>query len=161
MRITGHPMNYTYILCVVLFSCGMVSVEKGAYLIGCSVCFTYLLQSHHNEHDGVSNHQPYYCLLNRLFRRSSKKTWKLRVTGLFRGIHQWPVNSPHKGPVTQKMFPFDAIIMVCFTYCLHYTYNAHIHVMWYGLRETKKLPFLLEPKAAVSFRLSATCMSSQ
>ena len=29
-----------------------------------------------------------------------------------RGIHQWPVNSPHKGPVTQSMFPFDDIIMI-------------------------------------------------
>ena len=28
-----------------------------------------------------------------------------------RGIHQWPVNSRHKGPVTQKMFPFDDVIM--------------------------------------------------
>ena len=28
-----------------------------------------------------------------------------------RGIHRWPVNSPHKGPVTRKMFPFDDIIM--------------------------------------------------
>ena len=28
-----------------------------------------------------------------------------------RGFHQWPVNSPHKGPVTQKMFPFDDIII--------------------------------------------------
>ena len=28
-----------------------------------------------------------------------------------RGIYQWPVNSPHKGPVTQKMFPFDDVIM--------------------------------------------------
>ena len=36
----------------------------------------------HNEHDGVSNHQPRYCLLNRLFRHRSKKTSKLRVTGL-------------------------------------------------------------------------------
>ena len=26
-----------------------------------------------------------------------------------RGIHRWPVNSPHKGPVTQKMFPFDDV----------------------------------------------------
>ena len=27
------------------------------------------------------------------------------------GIHRWPMNSPHKGPVTRKMFPFyDAII---------------------------------------------------
>ena len=24
-----------------------------------------------------------------------------------RGIHRWPVNSPHKWPVTRKMFPFD------------------------------------------------------
>ena len=28
-----------------------------------------------------------------------------------RGIHRWPVNSPHKGPVTRKMFPFHEIIM--------------------------------------------------
>ena len=40
------------------------------------------LRWRHNEHDGVSNHQPHGCLLNRLFRRRSKKTPKLRVTGL-------------------------------------------------------------------------------
>ena len=28
-----------------------------------------------------------------------------------RGIHWWPVNSPHKGPVTRKMFPFDDVTM--------------------------------------------------
>ena len=28
-----------------------------------------------------------------------------------RGIHRWPVNSPHKRPVTRKMFPFDDVIM--------------------------------------------------
>ena len=28
-----------------------------------------------------------------------------------RGIHRWPVNSPLKGPVTRKMFPFDDVIM--------------------------------------------------
>ena len=27
------------------------------------------------------------------------------------GIHRWPVNSPHKGPVTRKIFPFDDVIM--------------------------------------------------
>ena len=32
-----------------------------------------------------------------------------------RGIHRWPVNSPHKGPVTRKMFPFDDVIMIPFT----------------------------------------------
>ena len=28
------------------------------------------------------------------------------------GIHQGPVNSPHQWPVTQKMFPFDDVIMI-------------------------------------------------
>ena len=27
------------------------------------------------------------------------------------GIHRGPVNSPHKGPLTRKMFPFDDVIM--------------------------------------------------
>ena len=27
------------------------------------------------------------------------------------GIHRWPVNSPHKGPVTRKIFSFDDVIM--------------------------------------------------
>ena len=43
------------------------------------------LQWRHNEHDGVSNHQPHDCWLNRLVRRRSKKTSKLRVTGLCEG----------------------------------------------------------------------------
>ena len=38
------------------------------------------LQWRHNERDDVSNHQPHECLLNRLFRRRSKKT--PCVTGL-------------------------------------------------------------------------------
>ena len=44
-----------------------------------------------NERDGVSNHQPHQCLLNRLFRCRSQKTSKLRVTGLCEG------NSPVTG----------------------------------------------------------------
>ena len=72
------------------------------------------LQWRHNERrHGVSNHQPHDCLLNRLFRRRSKKTSKLRVTGLCAGIHRWLVNFPHKGPVTRKMFPIDDVIMHC------------------------------------------------
>ena len=69
------------------------------------------LQWRHNDHGGVSNHQPHDCLLNRLFRRRSKKTSKLRVTGLCAGNSPGPVNSPHKGPVTRKMFPFDDVII--------------------------------------------------
>ena len=40
------------------------------------------LQWHHNRRDSVSNHPPHDCLLNRLLRHRSKKTSKLRATGL-------------------------------------------------------------------------------
>ena len=33
-----------------------------------------------------------------------------------RGIHRWPVNSPHKGPVTRKMFPFDDVFRKHYRY---------------------------------------------
>ena len=79
------------------------------------------LQWRHNDHNGVSNHQPHGCLLNRLIRRRSKKTSKLRVTGLCAGNSPGPVNSPHKGPVTRKMFPFDDVIMCTTqTKCRHF-----------------------------------------
>ena len=52
------------------------------------------LQWRHNGHDSVSNHQPYDCLLNRLFRRKSKKTSKLRVTGLCAGNSPWTGEFP-------------------------------------------------------------------
>ena len=67
------------------------------------------LQWRYNGRHGVSNYQPHHCLLNRLFRRRSEKTSKLHVTGLCAGNS--PVNSPHKWPVTRKMFPFDDVIM--------------------------------------------------
>ena len=69
------------------------------------------LRWRHNDHAGVSNHRPHGCLLNRLFRHRSKKTSKLRVAGLCVGNSPGPVTSPHKGPVTRKMFPFDDVIM--------------------------------------------------
>ena len=65
----------------------------------------------HNDHDSVSNHQPHGGLLNRYSDADQRKTSKLRVTGLCVGNSPGPVNSPHKGPVTRKMFPFDDVIM--------------------------------------------------
>ena len=58
---------------------------------------TLSLQWHHNGHSSVSNHQPHDCLLHRLFRRRSKKTSKLRVTGLCAG------NSPGTGEFSAQM----------------------------------------------------------
>ena len=65
---------------------------------------TITLRWRHNDHAGVSNHQPHGCLLNRLFRRKSKKTSKLRVTGLCAGNSPgtgilWPQNDVENVPL--------------------------------------------------------------
>ena len=52
------------------------------------------LQWRHNGRDSVSNHQPHHCLLNGLFRRRSKKTSKLRVTGHLCGEFTGPGEFP-------------------------------------------------------------------
>ena len=61
-----------------------------------------------NGHDGVSNHQPHDFLLNRGFGRRLKKICASLAFVLY---EEWPVNYPHKWPVTLKMFPFDDVIM--------------------------------------------------
>ena len=58
---------------------------------GCNAESVSIPWSHHNERDDVSNHRCLLCLLNCWFRRRSKKTSKLRVTGLCVG------NSPVTG----------------------------------------------------------------
>ena len=57
----------------------------------------YYIRWRHNGCNSVSNHQPHHCLLNRLLRRRSKKTSKLRVTGLCAG------NSPGTGEFPAQM----------------------------------------------------------
>ena len=60
------------------------------------------LQWLHNEHDGVSNHQPHHCLPKCLFgrRKHQRKHQSSASLAFVRGINWSPVNSPHKGPVT-------------------------------------------------------------
>ena len=55
------------------------------------------LRWRHNGYDSVSNHQPRECLLRRLIRPTSKKTSKLRITGLCAG------NSPETGEFPAQM----------------------------------------------------------
>ena len=75
-----------------------------------NTCFA--LRWRHNERDCVSNHQPHDCLLNCLFRCRSMKT--SASLAFVRRIHRWPVNSPCKGLIKRKMFPFDDVIMVSY-----------------------------------------------
>ena len=87
--------NIDLYICVIfdLFAC-ISGTHKTCW---CSRHGWNALRWRHNGHDGVSNHQPRDCLLNRLFRRRSKKTSKLRVTGLCAG------NSPGTGEFPAQM----------------------------------------------------------
>ena len=135
----------------------VLHIEEQGFLFCCFLCTSCYITLHwrHNDHDGVSIHQPHDCLLNISFRHRGKKTSKLRVTGLCEGVHQGPVNSPHKGPVTRKMFPFDDVIIksdyyTSSWYLIRWVYNsisAFIHLPgWpfhlnYGLRLSITLYF--------------------
>ena len=46
-----------------------------------------------------------------------------------RGIPRSPVNSPHKWPVTPKMFPFDDVIMWVHYYRYYIGYHIHIEIL--------------------------------
>ena len=77
-----------------------------------STWYHFSLQWRHNGRNSVSNHQPHDCLLKGLFRhRSQRKHESSASLAFVHGIHRGPVNSPHKWPVTRKMFPFDDVPM--------------------------------------------------
>ena len=98
---TNHQMSYSWIRLINWLNYKVTS-----------------LQWCHNDRDGVSNHQPHDCLPKRLFKRRSKKTSKLRVTGPCEG------NSPVTGEFPAQM-----------------ANNAEIVSIWWchhGLFEKKK-----------------------
>ena len=93
------------------------------------------LRWRHNERDSVANHQPHDCLLNRLFRRRSKKTSKLRVTGLCVG------NSPGTGEFPAPMasnaenvsiwWRHHATLPLFVQIYVHYRQKLWITCIWY------------------------------
>ena len=58
-----------------------------------------------------------------------------------RGIHRGPVNSPHKWPVTRKMFPLDDVIMINAlgpdTNVHQWTWSSSVHVIYSCLLSAK------------------------
>ena len=92
-----HRIVSNAIVSVHTWFCQMTSLMASHLRLVPSVV-SLALQWRHNGCDGVSNHQPYDGLLNRSYRRRSKKTSKLCVAGLCTG------NSPVTSPVTGE-FP--------------------------------------------------------
>ena len=105
-------------------------------------CIT--IQWRHNERDGDSNHRPHDCLLNRLFKTQIKENIKAPshwpLWGEFTG---WSVNSPHKGPVTRKMFPFDDVIILKSDHFSNHSVSVS-SIAWPG-QTTVKCPAPLKP----------------
>ena len=86
------------------------------------------LRWRHNERDSVSKRQPHDCLLNRLFRRRSKKTSKIRVTGLCEG------NSPGTGEFPAQMASYAETVsiwwrhhVICWCKHFHQLHEAPKH----------------------------------
>ena len=108
-------------------------------------CWEEPLQWRHNGRNSVSIHQYHDCLLNLLFRRRSKKTSKLRVTGFVWVIHRWPVNSPHKWPVTRKMLPLDDVIMTITDNVVMNIWDLTRHISARSRKSLVRFRLLLRP----------------
>ena len=52
-----------------------------------------------------------------------------------RGIDRWPVNTPHKGPVTRKIFPFDDVIMCQSSCTRNHLLGQQCQICAEGLKE--------------------------
>ena len=110
------PMNMTSLL---------LQSRKLPYPSGLRHCGTPdTLKWRHNDHDSVSNHHPHGCLLNRLFRRRSKKALKLRVTGLSVG------NSPGTGEFPAQRASYAENISVWWRHHVHTVATASVKWYW-------------------------------
>ena len=69
------------------------------------------LQWRHNERNGVSNYSVSIVCSTVGSGADHTKHQSYASLAFVWGIHRWQVTSPHKMPVTRKMFPFDDVIM--------------------------------------------------
>ena len=78
----------------------------------------------------ISNHQPYDCLLNRLFRHRCNKTSKLRVTGLCEG------NSPVTGEFPAQRASKAKNVSISW---------SHISLLWlnHGMTSLEKIDHVI------------------
>ena len=90
-----------------------------------NVCIT--LRWRHNDHAGVSNHQPHGCLLNRLFRLKSKITSKLRVTGLCAG------NSPGTGEFPAQMASYAKNVSIWWRHHEFFANDMHTVLLFFAV----------------------------
>ena len=101
--------NFTWVATNVIWFANTVLIKSFSPLHLCSILMT--VKS--NDSPGVSTYQSITCLLNNLFRLTTRKHQRSATPSLCVGIIRSPLNSTHKRTVTWKMFLFDDIIMFC------------------------------------------------
>ena len=103
--------------------------------------FSNSLSRRHNERDCISNHQCLERLLNCSFRRRSKNTSKLRVTGICEGKPLVTSGFPSQMASSAEKVPFDDIIMCNKIYntVIYENKTGYEHCYW-----CKSGPFDLE-----------------
>ena len=91
-----------------------LSVAQNAFKKGVHLThvFTKLMSSITSQFTGKSTVCSTICLGEHGGKHQSPRYWPCAS-----GIHQWPMGSPHKGPVTRKAFPYDDVLRrdLCFT----------------------------------------------
>ena len=77
----------------------------------------------------------YSTIYSRAYQRKHQSSASLAFVC---GFHRWPVNSPHKGPVTRKNFPFDDVIIsikISLTCSIHFMVSVKGGIfLYYWLR---------------------------
>ena len=113
-----YPENYTYSLCFVV-----IRFVRG-FVLPKYFTFTYLLHWGYKlsafklHYSGVimsamASQIPGVSIVwPTVYSGADQSKHQSFASLAFAGrIHRWPVDSPHKGPVMRKMFPFDDVIM--------------------------------------------------
>ena len=94
----GRWYNITYTRCSGPCLCAVVYITRP--------CNDVIMNAMSSQTMGVSIVHSTVCL--GVYQRKHLSSASLPFV---RGIHRWPVNSPHNGPVTQKMLPFGDVSM--------------------------------------------------
>ena len=84
------------------------------------------LQWRHNERDGVSNHRRAVVSSVVCSDADQRKHHSSASLAFVRGIYWWPVNSPHKGPVTRQLSQFDDVA----SHCYDSYYSSSCFIQW-------------------------------
>ena len=101
--ITLHPKNYSHWSRFIVFCCGLELIA---------------ITRHYNDvimsamASQITNPTIVYATV--YSGTDERKHQSSASLAFVREIHRWPMNSPHKWPVTRKRFPFDDVIMVVF-----------------------------------------------